>query len=206
MLGSKARLARKRYGIVALGVPIAKIDLEKADETKEKIITQNASMCTGMKIESIFWLSSLKKDRRTALLVIEVDDAKMANMLIEEVLVLDHTLLGCMRYNPACRIKQCFNCNEYSHVSVHCHKITKCGACLGPHRTSECLRDKGQKCPLCNGAHTSWDKRCEHRKKEYLRIEAAKQNTTRLYETSSKAAPQRWVVLCKESSPTYFNA
>ena len=77
MLGSKARLARKRYGIVAFGVPIAKIDLEKANETKEKIIMQNASMCAGMKIESLFWLSSLKKDRRTASLMIEVDDAKI---------------------------------------------------------------------------------------------------------------------------------
>ncbi len=54
MLGSKAELARKRYGIVALGIPIAKIDLEKAEETKENIITQNASICTEMKIESIF--------------------------------------------------------------------------------------------------------------------------------------------------------
>ncbi len=38
-LGKKAKLARKRYGIVALGIPIAKIDLKKAEETKEKIIT-----------------------------------------------------------------------------------------------------------------------------------------------------------------------
>ncbi len=113
VLGSKAKLARKRYGIVALGIPIAKIGLEKAEETKEKIVAQNASMCAGMKIESIFWLSALKKDRRISSLVIEVDDAKMANMLIEEGLVLDHTLHGCMRYNPACRIK-CWNRSEKS--------------------------------------------------------------------------------------------
>ena len=47
-------MARKKYGIVAMGIPAAKIDLEKMEETKEKIVTQNASMCTGMKIESIF--------------------------------------------------------------------------------------------------------------------------------------------------------
>ena len=63
--------------------------------------------------------------------------------------------------------------------------------CSGPHRTSECPRDRVQKCPLCNGAHTSWDKRCEHRKKEYLRIEAAKQNTPRLHEVRSKTNPPR---------------
>ena len=54
MLGSKAKLAQKRYGFVALGISIAEIDLEKAKETKEKIVVQNASICAGMKIESIF--------------------------------------------------------------------------------------------------------------------------------------------------------
>lgn len=148
----------------------------KSRRDKKKIVVQNASMCADMKIKRIFWLSALKKDKRTSSLVIEVDDAKMANMLIEEGLVLDHTLHGCMRYNPACRIKQCFNCYEYGHVSVHCQKSTKCGACSGPHRTLECPQDKAQKCLLGNGAHTSWDKQYEHRKKKYLRIEAAKQN------------------------------
>ncbi len=77
----------------------------KNQKRQEKIVTQNASMCTGMKIESIFWLSTSKKDRRTSSLVVEVADAKIANMLIEEGLVLDHTLHGCMRYNPACKMK-----------------------------------------------------------------------------------------------------
>lgn len=163
VLGSKAKLTWKRYGIVALGVPIAKTDLEKVKEMKEKLVTQNASMCTGKKIESLFWLTSVKKDRQTVSLMVEVDDAKMANMLIEEGLVLDHTLHGCIRYNPACKIKQCFKCYEFSHVSVRYQKTTRCGACSGPHRTSECPRDREQKCPLCNGAHTSWDKKCEHR-------------------------------------------
>ncbi len=54
MLGSSAQLAQKRYGIVALGISIAKIDIEKPEETKEKIAKRNASMRAGMKIESIF--------------------------------------------------------------------------------------------------------------------------------------------------------
>ncbi len=31
-----------------------------------------------------------------------------------------------------------------------------------------------RKYSLCKGANTSWDKKYEYRKKEYLRIEAAK--------------------------------
>ncbi len=191
VLGSKAKLARKRYGIVALRILIAKIEIEKPEETKEKIVTQNASMCAGIKIESIFWLSTWKKNRRTSSLVVEVADAKMTNMLIEEGLVLDHTLQRCMRYNPACRMKQCFNCYRYGHISVHCEKSTKCGACSGLHRTLECPWDKEQKCPLYNSAYTSWDKRCEYWKKQYLKIETAKLNTPRLHKTSSKPTHQR---------------
>ena len=138
VLGSKVKLARKPYRIVVLGIFIAKIDLEKVEETKEKIIMQNASICTRIKIKSIFWLSALKKDKRTSSLVIEVDDAKMVNTLIEEGLVLDHTLHRCMKYNLACKIKQCFHCDEYGHVSVYCQKNTKCIAYSCPHRKLEC--------------------------------------------------------------------
>lgn len=144
-----------------------------------------------MKIESIFQLSALKKDRRSLSLVIEVANAKMANMLIKKGLVLDHTLDEYMRYNPICRIKQYFNCYEYGHVSVHCQKSTKCGACSGPHKTSKCPQDKAPKCPLCNGAYLLWDKQYENKKKKYLRMEAAKQNTPRLYEIRSKTSPPK---------------
>lgn len=84
-----------------LRISIAKIDIEKTEETKEKIVWQNASMCTEVKIENIFWLSILKKDRRILLPVVKEDDLKMANFLIEEKLVLYYTLHGCIRYNPA---------------------------------------------------------------------------------------------------------
>lgn len=39
---------------------------------------------------------------------------------------------------------------------------------------------------MCNDAHTSWDKKCEDRKREYLRIEVAKQSIPQLYDISSK--------------------
>ena len=202
MLESKAKLAWKRYGIVALGILIVKIDMEKPEETKKKIVKQNASICGGMKIDSIFWLSPSKKDRRTSTLLVEVADAKMASMLIKERLVLSHILYGCMRYNPDCKMKQCFNCYKYSSVSVHFQKNKKCGACSDPHKTSECPWDKWQRFPLCNVAHTLWDKRYEYRKKEYLKIAAAKQNTPRLHKTSSKLTLQRRESLREIRSPS----
>lgn len=66
---------------------------------------QKASICTKIKIESIFWFYALKKDKHTLSLIVEVDDAKIANILIEKELVLDYTLHGYMRYNSGYIIK-----------------------------------------------------------------------------------------------------
>ena len=54
MVGSNAKLARKQYDIVALGILVAKIGMEKLEEKKEKIVMRNTSICVGMKIESFF--------------------------------------------------------------------------------------------------------------------------------------------------------
>lgn len=105
VLGSKAKLAQKKYGIVAMGIPIAKNCLKKIEEIKKKIVTQNASICMRMKIGGIFWLSTLKKNKRTFSLIIEINDAKMADTLIKKKPVLNHTLHGCMMYNLAYKIK-----------------------------------------------------------------------------------------------------
>lgn len=115
-----------------------------------------------------------EKKKRTASLVIEIDNTKMANTLIEEGLVFNHTLHRCMRYNPAYKNKQCFNYYKYGHVLVHFQKNTKCGAYSGLHKTLEYSQDKKQKFSLWNGAHILWDKRCKHRKKEYFKIQMAK--------------------------------
>lgn len=113
---------------------------------------------------------------------------------MKEGLVLNHILYRCMRYNPACKVKQSFKYYKYGYILIYHQKNTRCGACSGPHRTSEYSQDREQKCPLCNNAYISWDKKCEYRKKEYLRIEATKQSKPRLNDISSKP-------LTKKKSP-----
>lgn len=84
---------------------MTKIDFEKIEETKEKLMTQNASICRNIKIESLFWLLSIEKNRQIVSLVIKVDNVKMANLLIEEELVMNHILYKCIRYKFACKVK-----------------------------------------------------------------------------------------------------
>lgn len=44
---------------------------------------------------------------------------------------------------------------------------------------------------MCNGTYTSWDKKCEHKKIEYLRRETVKQSTPWLYNISSNPFYQK---------------
>lgn len=170
---------------------MAKIDFKKMKKTKKKHVTQNTSMYTGIKIQSLFWLSLIKKNKQIALFVVELDNEKIANLLIEEKLVLNDTLHRCMRYNPTCKIKQYFEYYKYVHVLVYCRKNIRYGACSSFYRTLKCPQDKKQKCYLCNSTYISWDKKCNYKKIEYLRIKMIKQSTPQLYDISSKLSYQR---------------
>lgn len=76
---------------------MAKMDFGKMEKIKKKLITQNISIYTGIKIQSLFWLLSVKNDMQIALLIIEIDNTKMVNLLINKKLVLDHILYEYIR-------------------------------------------------------------------------------------------------------------
>lgn len=43
---------------------MVKMNFEKIEKTKKKLITQNTSIFTDIKIESLFWLLLIKKKRK----------------------------------------------------------------------------------------------------------------------------------------------
>ena len=77
-------------------------------------------MCTGIKIESLFLLLSIKKDKQTTSLMVKIDKAKIENLLMKKKLVLNQTLYTYIIYNSTYKVKQCFKCYEYSYIFVHC--------------------------------------------------------------------------------------
>ena len=114
--------------------------------------------------------------------VIECKSVAQANGAIEEGLAIGAELHRCTLYNPACKQKQCFNCQQYSHLAIHCTNTQACGFCAAAHRTQDCKKDTPKKCIFCKGAYKTWDHRCEFKKKELERIKRAKEETTPRYE------------------------
>ena len=66
-------------------------------------------------------------------------------------------------------MQQCHKCQHYGHLGNRCHAPIKCAVCAGNHQSRSCLvmKNGGEyKCPLCNGAHTSYDPACPQRQKQ----------------------------------------
>jgi len=63
--------------------------------------------------------------------VVEVESAEQANHLINEGVAIAYDLKMVERFDPKCRIIQCFKCQRYGHTSTHCTNKQKCGHCEG---------------------------------------------------------------------------
>ena len=66
-------------------------------------------------------------------------------------------------YIPPQKIKQCFKCQQFNHVSKNCHLNSCCVKCAGPHDTKQCTKPLTEKpkCANCNKDHTANYKGCE---------------------------------------------
>ena len=65
--------------------------------------------------------------------------------------------LNRLRAFTSTRIKKCHRCHTLGHNASKCENPPKCGNCSKDHNTLECTTDE-RKCPLCNTAHSVFDK------------------------------------------------
>ena len=113
-----------------------------------------------------------------------------ANNCIADGVVIDGKMHRVVLYNRECRIKQCFKCYKYGHISSECPNQECCGRCAKNHSTptknnphDRCNAEDPDKCASCGGKHNAWSKLCSVRKREMARIQFAKRNTPIRYGT-----------------------
>ena len=107
-----------------------------------------------------------------------------ANALIDDGLYWNKQLLTVERYDPSCRRRQCFKCQQYGHIGPQCHSAEKCGWCAGAHNTRSCLHSKDEntlKCTNCSAAHPAWSKTCEARLREDRKVDHCRANQERYH-------------------------
>lgn len=123
-----------------------------------------------------------------ASLIIEVADPEVANRMIDEGIVTGAQMHSCTRYNPDCRMKQCFKCLQYGHKATKCSKGVTCNKCSGQHLANKCV-NLALRCAVCQGPHGSFDKNCPLRIKEIDKIKAAQMATPRYHKTDTRIKP-----------------
>ena len=91
-----------------------------------------------------------------------------------EIINLDSLLYYKIRIEKYARnpqTTQCFKCQKFDHVSNNCHIDPRCVKCAGPHKTSECQKERSvdASCANCGGKHTANYRGCpEYKKKTKL--------------------------------------
>ena len=84
----------------------------------------------------------------------------------------------CEYYDRGCKLKQCFNCQQYGHIGSQCTATQACSYCAEAHNAKECEKRTAHppaepKCAVCNGKHTSWSNACKKRQEEQIKIKRA---------------------------------
>ena len=107
-------------------------------------------------------------------LVIEFRGAEACNYAIQHDLVWNGAINKRVRYDRACRPKQCLKCHRYGHLGAQCVAPEQIyGYCGGTHDSKACPAEE-KKCTVCEGRHAVWDSKCPTRKREMARVEEAK--------------------------------
>ena len=190
-----ARVVRKTFAVVAYGVRIAAVDVENKEATKLKIQMDNGRLHPDLDVVKAKWMSSAKKPTRGgnkklySSLIIDVAMEDMASGLVLRGLVEAGEAKEVAHYVHG--VAQCYKCQEWGHMAVHCKNETKCAECNKGHDTRDHERvapGAPKACAACGGrGHAAYQKICPRKKQEMERV-------ARRLATRPTVAPNAWEV------------
>lgn len=139
-LGSKVKVLRQTFDIITFGVRVDEVNREDRKGIIASIQAKNGSVPSLKKLDICWvgWLRKPQEHQRIAHIVIECANAIQANAATDEGLVIGSELKVCRVYSRACKMQQCFNCQNYGHSTPQCVKLPACCYCAGFHTSKEC--------------------------------------------------------------------
>lgn len=129
------------------------------EEIKSDLISQ------GLKIYKIFQMVKKKEipNEKLPIWVITLEDKAQIQIMLK-IRVVCHIVIKWDKYKVSKLLTQCFNCQEYNHISTNCFKNPKCKNCSEGHPSNTCPKINDENfipiCSNCNQAHFSNFEKC----------------------------------------------
>jgi hypothetical protein len=156
--GEKALLYESEFAVIAKGLPVdraARVDQGQLLKNIQNRIPE----VTKLKIEQ-----PRAPTARFTTAVLHLRSAEAATRLCERGLVWEAQIFNCEPYSSDLRLRRCYQCHQFGHISRFCKNKPRCGHCAGAaHSQGEagCPRLQGvKKCVNCSGPHAAWDQNC----------------------------------------------
>ena len=192
-LGAQAELIVPTYGVIVHGISTNSINVRDQKATIDQMLADNHTVISNAKISYVGWLTKEGNLKRASSIVVEFTDPVMANAVIYAGMAWDGQIHQCQLYDRACRIKQCFRCYQYGHITTQCNASQVCGYCAELHETKHCRRKEVEgftpRCAVCKADHTAWSNACPARRKEMRRVEQAKEVRSIYWHVPPKNSP-----------------
>jgi len=104
-----AAVSKRTWPVLVHGVRVADFPPTAWEQHAKRMQDENTRIHPGLEIAKVRWLGrTIQKD--FAPLLVEVATAEQANRLISEGLAISYDLKMVERFDPKCRIIQCFKC------------------------------------------------------------------------------------------------
>lgn len=187
VVGDHAAVRPQKYTVMAHGIPVAAFENEKQDEGLTRLHESNPSLrARNASILRFHWRQrALKLKKSYSSLLLDIESAHGANVLIQEGLVFDNEIKDVELFDPSCLITRCYRCQKYGHNAKFCQATERCSLCAAPgHSRLTCPRAESPSqhaCVNCTGGHASGSAVCVEQKNQARRARDAVAQKARFF-------------------------
>ena len=164
VLGVGARLRERHYTVLIHSMK--KRECQDSDNTIAELYQTNPRLQeAGVRIlKAIFQKKTLASDKSAGPLLITVSEPEHANEMVRQEINWRYQAHHCELFEGNAKPTQCFKCQGFGHMAIHCRHAQRCGFCSRTgHKPEDCIvKDDTEvhKCANCRGKHAAWHREC----------------------------------------------